>query len=60
MTETVEISEDTKSSAKRETVATIAGTATTIVLGMAANVLIKKIGTKVHDKIANQNEDESE
>jgi hypothetical protein len=52
MTENAETLVSTKPSAKREAVANVASVATTIVLGIAANVLIKKISGKVHDTIA--------
>lgn len=56
MTAVVE-TEKSETSTKREIVATVASVATTIVLGIGANILIGKVGKKVHDQIAPQEED---
>jgi hypothetical protein len=59
VTEYIVVVEEEKeeTSTKREITATVASVAVTIVLGIGANILIGRIGKKVHDQIAPQEEE---
>lgn len=58
VTATAETVEEVSVSRKREVTATVITTVVCIALGLGANVLIGKVGQRVHDRIVKTNPDQ--